>query len=119
VGKTLNAYTAQAATAETLGEFQDVLDYAARNHGEESATVRLLSGHVAEMEAVLAEAALLADDPAALARAHQERQEKLLGEGLTKSPVVLMGLGIAVATALMGMSTLFISMLAAKWLTFM
>lgn len=39
-----------------------------------------------------------------------------LSEGLMKSPVLMVGLGIAVVAALMGFSTLFIGMLAVKWL---
>ena len=99
-------------------EFQDVFDYASRRFGPESDAARLLGARVAEIDATLAAERAANASPEAFAQAKADRQNAVLSDGLMKSPVLLVGLGVAVAAAMMGFSTLFIGMLAAKWLTF-
>lgn len=91
-------------------EIQNVLDYATHSFGPNSDVAVLLRKRLAEIERSDV-AANRNDKPQARIGDH-------LSDGLAKSPVLLVGLGIAVAAALMGLSTLFIGMLAAKWLTF-
>lgn len=112
--------TAAIALVDTqdIGSLKDVFEYASRTHGVDSAPARLLAEEVETREKARAEADRLAADPVAQAHAHRARQEEMLGQGLAKSPAVLIGLGLTIIAALMGMSTLFIGMLAAKWLTF-
>ncbi|HEY9163774.1 MAG TPA: hypothetical protein VIN57_04100 [Magnetovibrio sp.] len=91
-------------------EIQNVLDYATHSFGHNSDIAVLLRKRLAEVERENV-AVNRNDKP-------QRSTGDQLTDGLAKSPVLLVGLGVAVAAAMMGLSTLFIGMLAAKWLTF-
>jgi hypothetical protein len=94
-----------------LDQFHDVFDYATHRFGSQNEVTRLIGARLSELEQ---EQAALEARP----KTQAERQADMLGDGLMKSPALLVGLGVAMAAAISGLSTLFIGMLAAKWLTF-
>ena len=80
-----------------------------RRFGGECDVTRLIGARLAEFEQEQAAAE-------APPKTQAERQAIMLSDGLMKSPVLLVGLGVAMAAAISGFSTLFIGLLAAKWL---
>lgn len=105
------------ATTARLDEFKDVCAYAHKQFGVDSEAAVLLRAQQTKIEIELA-AAQTANNNDMPANKQRDLQNEILANGLMKSPVLLVGLGIAVLVAMMGFSTLFIGMLAAKWLTF-
>ncbi len=100
----------------SLDQFQDVLDYTTKRFGAECEAAALLSVRLAELEAERVAANMNVESTADISRRHADQQAAMLSDGLMKSPVLMVGLGMAILAAMMGFSTLFIGMLAAKWL---
>lgn len=94
--------------ATRLAGLQEVLDLAIERQGADSEAARILR---VGMDDILTEMEAANDDIS------PPEEESHLAIGLRDSPVLLVGLGAAVVMALMGFSTMFIGMLAAKWLT--
>lgn len=112
-----NDSTPVDAVTVRLDEFKDVCAYAHKHFGADSEAAVLLRARQAEIEIELA-AAQTANNNDVQPATQRDLQNEMLANGLMKSPVLLVGLGFTVVVAMMGFSTLFIGMLAAKWLTF-
>ena len=119
--------SADLATSNSRDEFQQVFDFASNRFGADSAAAALVGERLQEIEIALAKANAantnrppkdmvedMAEDKPGTKP--ESAQSIMLSEGLMKSPVLMVGLGFTVIGALMGFSTLFIGMLAAKWL---